>query len=130
MKPANPPTQSTLRLVLAALVLFVFAPSICIGADSEPNPLQPAATSSPRATLQGFVEILNDGHARVLRIVSSYMASPRLYLSAEENRRVIRILDAMERAKRTLDLSELPAALADSLGVYTSATTPETRPRS
>jgi MscS family membrane protein len=118
LKPENLHTRSSLRLVLATLVLFFSAPSIGIGVDSEHNPLQPAATSSPRATLKGFVEILNDGYARVLGTVDSYMASQRLYLSAEENRRVTRILEALERAKRTLDLSELPAALADSLSVY------------
>jgi len=82
------------------------------------TPLTPADTSSPRATFKDFIETTNQGHALLVEIVRSYLGSSRLYLSAEERMEVDRILVKLEIAKRTLNLSELPAALAQSLSVY------------
>ncbi len=84
-------------------------------ADAGSNPLQPADTSSPRATLQGFIETLNDINAQVLAVVKSYLASPRLYVSDQEAQEIDRVTRRLERVRRTLDLSEIPAALADQL---------------
>ena len=82
------------------------------------NPLSTADTSSPRETLRGFVETLNQGHAQVTEIVTSYFSSSRLYLSATERTEVDRVFEKIELARRTLNLSELPAALSGSLSTY------------
>ena len=82
------------------------------------NPLSTADTSSPRETLRGFVETLNQGHAQVREIITSYLGSSRLYLSAAERTEVDHVLERIELARRTLNLSELPAALSGSLSTY------------
>lgn len=84
-------------------------------ADVGSNPLQPADTSSPRATLQGFIETLNDINAQVLAIVESYLASSRLYVSAQEAREIDRVTQQLKLVRRTLNLSEIPAALVEQL---------------
>jgi len=84
-------------------------------ADAGSNPLQPADTSSPRATLQGFIETLNDINAQVLVVVKSYLASSRLYVSGQEAQEIDRVFRRLKLVRRTLDLSEIPAALADQL---------------
>ena len=103
--------------ILASLVLLFSSIGVTRAADTD-NPLTPADTSSPRATLKGFVETMNRGHALLMEIVKSYLGSSRLYLSAGEREEVDRILEKLDIARRTLNLSELPAALAESLSAY------------
>ena len=69
--------------ILASLVLLFSSIGVTRAADTD-NPLTPADTSSPRATLKGFVETMNRGHALLMEIVKSYLGSSRLYLSAAE----------------------------------------------
>jgi MscS family membrane protein len=106
-----------LTLIPAILILSLWHHGGVLAADAG-NPLTPADTSSPRATLSGFVETLNQGHAQVTEIVTSYFSSSRLYLSATERTEVDRVLEKIELARRTLNLSELPAALSGSLSTY------------
>jgi len=84
-------------------------------ANAGNNPLQPADTSSPRATLQGFIETLNDINAQIVAVIKSYLASPRLYVSAQEAQEIDRVTRRLELVRRTLDLSETPAALVDQV---------------
>ncbi len=114
---AQPQLQRRLVTILASLVLLLSCAGMSHAADTD-NPLAPADTSSPRATLGDFLGTMNRGHALLMEIVKSYMSSSRLYLSAEERMEVDRIHGKLEIAKRTLDLSELPAALAGTLSVY------------
>ena len=107
----QPKSQRSLTLLLASLVLLSSHISNAIAAEAD-NPLAPADTSSPRATLGDFLGTMNRGHALLMEIVKSYMGSSRLYLSAEERMEVDRIHGKLDIARRTLDLSELPAALA------------------
>ena len=114
---AQPQLQRRLVSILASLVLLLSCAGMTHAADTD-NPLAPADTSSPRATLGDFLGTMNRGHALLMEIVKSYMGSSRLYLSAEERMEVDRIHGKLEVAKRTLNLSELPAALAKTLSVY------------
>ena len=113
----QPKSQRILTLFLASLILLLSHSGNSLAADTD-NPLAPADTSSPRATLRDFLETMDRGHALLMEIVKSYLGSSRLYLSAEERVEVDRILVKLEIAKRALNLSELPAALAESLSVY------------
>ena len=97
-------------LTLAILILLLSHRGGTLAADTV-NPLTPADTSSPRATLNGFVEAVNTGHAQLKEILKSYLGSSRLYLSAEERVELDRLLENVALARRTLNLSELPAAL-------------------
>jgi MscS family membrane protein len=104
-------------LIYALLMLLLSQLGGAFAADTG-NPLTPADTSSPRATLKGFVETVNQSHAQLTEIVKSYFSSSRLYLSAVERTEVDLVLGKLELARRTLNLSELPAALAESLSMY------------
>jgi MscS family membrane protein len=104
-------------LILASLILLLSHPGGALGAAVR-NPLTPADTSSPRATISGFVETLNQGHAQLTEIVKSYLSSSRLYLSVTEREEVDRLMERLELARRTLNLDELPAALAESVSMY------------
>ncbi len=99
-------------LLLISLLTLTGSP---LADNSGPNPLQPATTGSPRDTLQGFVETLNRTHVQIGKIIRSYFASKRLYLSAAEQAEVNQALQQLERIRGTLDLSEMPQALADKL---------------
>jgi MscS family membrane protein len=114
---AQPQLQRRLVSILASLVLLLSCAGMTHASDAD-NPLAPADTSSPRATLGDFLATMNRGHALLMEIVKSYMSSSRLYLSEQERVEVDRILGKLEIAKRTMNLSELPAALAETLSVY------------
>jgi MscS family membrane protein len=107
-------TKRNLFLIIVMLVSLLSGSGIAF-ANTGNNPLQPADTSSPRATLQGFIETLNDINAQILAVVKSYLASSRLYVSAQEAQEIERFTRQLELVRRTLDLSETPAALVDQL---------------
>jgi MscS family membrane protein len=109
-------SQRIRTLIFAFAILLSHLGGV-LAADVR-NPLTPADTSSPRATFRGFIETLNHGHAQLKEILKSYLSSSRLYLSAAERKEVDRLLEQLELARRTLDLSELPAALAESVSMY------------
>ncbi len=109
---SQPGRKITLIIVMLAGML---SGSGIVLADVLKNPLQPADTSSPRATLQGFIETLNDINAQTLAIVKSYLASSRLYVSAQESEEIDRVHQQLGLVSRTLDLSETPAALVSQL---------------
>ena len=82
------------------------------------NPLQPADTGSPRSTLKGFITTLNESHARLMAILKDYLAAPGLYTTDEQEAAVDYAMTKVQLAKRALDLSDLPAALADQIAAY------------
>lgn len=79
----------------------------------EDNPLKPIDTSSPRTTLQGFLEFMNKGYETGVGVVESYLASSRLYLSPEDVGTIKESIRYQESARRALDVSELPPAIVD-----------------
>ena len=76
----------------------------------ELNPLRPIDTSSPRATLQGFVETMNEGYETGYGRVRTYLDSGDLFLSREDIGAFKRALSLLNSAQRTIDLSALPVA--------------------
>lgn len=82
----------------------------CSASAGETHPLQPIDTSSPRATLQGFLESANEGYAASTELRTSYLSSSRLYFLPEEIAALQYTLSRVESAERAFDLSELPSA--------------------
>ena len=82
----------------------------CPAGAAEAHPLRPIDTSSPRATLQGFLETTNEGYAASSGLLKSYLPSSRLYLLPEEITTMQYAFSRVEAAERTLDLGELPTA--------------------
>ena len=99
----------------AALLLLAFdLPSAANPTDV--NPLRPVDTSSPRATLQGFVTALDDAYRSMQAVLQEYGASGQLYLSPDERQKQIAVLqsDAV-KAIKALDLSGIPPILRDAV---------------
>lgn len=98
-------------LVAAFLALWAFQLWAMPANAGEENPLRPIDTSSPRATLQGFIEFMNDGYGMGIGSFESYLASSSLYLSPEEFADIKGSMLYQESAQRALDLSEIPPSM-------------------
>jgi hypothetical protein len=85
--------------------------------SAEFNPLRPADTSSPRATLQGFVETMDEIYLGMTEVLKSYAASNRVYLSPEERRKQLAILSNGFKAARALDTSQILPVLKDTVAI-------------
>lgn len=84
---------------------------------AELKPLRAADTSSPRATLQSFMTIVDESYRGVTDVIRSYAASERLYLSTDERRQQLDSLHNASKAIRCLDLSGIPDALQQLVSV-------------
>ena len=100
------------RLVATLLALWVLQLWVIPADAGVESPLKPIDTSSPRATLQSFLEFMNKSYAQGAGMVDLYLASSKLYLSPEEVATIKNSLRYQESAHRALDLSELPPAMA------------------
>jgi MscS family membrane protein len=79
----------------------------CAAKTADLNPLRPADTSGPRATLQGFVETMDNIYLHMAEVLKSHAASGRHCLSPEERRNQLAILANGFKAARTLDTSQI-----------------------
>lgn len=94
-------------------IMLCFLCSIAIAADN--TPLKPIDTSSPRATLQGFLEFADQSYQAGAGFVNSYLDSSRLYFSDEELETIKQSKQYLKSAERALDTSELaPATISES----------------
>jgi MscS family membrane protein len=80
------------------------------------DPLRPVDTSSPRATLQGFVATVDELYIEMKDVLQEYEASQRLYLSSNERQRQFEALSLAPKAIKVLDLSDVPPVLRDTVG--------------
>ena len=98
--------------VVVLLALWVFQLwAMPANAAGDENPLRPIDTSSPRATIQGFLEFMNEAYGMGTGLVESYLASSTTYLTAEQMASIHNSHHLQESAHRALDLSELPPAM-------------------
>lgn len=84
-------------------------------AEVDNNPLKPIDTSSPRATLQGFIEFTNKAYNEGFELLNTYINSSALYLTAEELASLKEVKHFQTSAERALDLSELPPATVNEI---------------
>jgi len=81
------------------------------------SPLRPPDTSSPRATLQSFLDNVREAHDVLMPAYASYLADPSessLESTREAEARAQALLD---RAVRTLNLRQIPPALSKKIGL-------------
>ena len=102
------PTGCPIAAILALVMLLFCAVPVGAGQDS---PLKPIDTSSPRATIQGFLEFMNKSYATGVGVVQVYLASPELYLTPTQLRTIGQSIHYQEAAQRALDLNEVPPAM-------------------
>ncbi len=115
-KGGNPVAR--LMKCLAFAVLIVLLSGFSYPASSaDPSPLSPLDTSSPRATLQGFIEVVDHIYAGMTDQLEEYAKSDRLYLTSGERRKQIRILQSAPKAIRALDTSGISPVLHETIAV-------------
>ncbi len=101
---------SVLRIMLTVTVFCL--PWGQLLANTLESPLAPADTSSPRATFFSFIDIVNSSHDQLREVVDAYVSSSRLYFTSGQIEEIDRVYGKIELARRTLDFSEVPTALA------------------
>lgn len=99
---------------LSLVFLMFWALAFCSMSTyaADDHPLKPIDTSSPRGTLQGFLEQMNKAYASGVGMVDAYLATSRQYLSSEDIASLKVTLHHQKLARRALDLSELPLDLS------------------
>src|SRR4029077_14517552 len=78
------------RWSLCLPILLVIGVVLAFGdgaSAAETNPLRPLDTSSPKATLQDFIETLDELYRGLKSNLQEYEASQRLYLTSDERRK-------------------------------------------
>ncbi len=108
-------THFACRLIAAFFIVALGVLSTAKAADI--NPLKPIDASSPRATVQGFSEMLDATYLGMADVLKSYAASDRLYLTPEERRRQIELLLSGSRAVQFLDTSGISPVLRDTVAI-------------
>lgn len=110
--PPRDRCRGAVRWVLC-LWLWACSPAIIHAqdeSDTESYPLSSVDTSSPRATLQSFIDFMNRAYADGYMTVRGYLASSRLFPTPDEMA-TVRLGQGMLRlAERALDFSSLPPA--------------------
>jgi MscS family membrane protein len=99
------------QLLATCLTLWIFCVNPAGAADEYP--LKPIDTSSPRSTLLGFLDQMNQSYSTGIGMLNAYLADTRLYLTPEEIASLKDALRYQQSAQRTLDLSELPSDLSE-----------------
>jgi len=98
-------------VVLLIALVVVWNPA----KTADLNPLRPGDTSSPRATLRGFIETIDGMYFRFAELVNSYGASGRLYFSQEERQKQRSSLLTALTAIQFLDTSRIPPVLRNTV---------------
>jgi MscS family membrane protein len=81
------------------------------------NPLRPADTSSPRATLQNFIAGTDAAYLRMKELLTSYSRSDRLYLNSAERAAQADIIPSASKAIQSLDVSGVLPVLRQTVSV-------------
>jgi len=105
-----------LMLLCWMLVLSVFAGPVAAEEYFE-SPLQPPDTSSPRATLQSFLDNVREAYDILMPAYAAYLAEPSLFPPESAREAEALAQELLERAVRTLDLSGVPPALRRKVGL-------------
>lgn len=101
------------------LLLFLWVPALHMEVvwagsdDPNANPLKPIDTSSPRSTLFGFVDAMNQARSINFNTIFEYLNSGDLFPKPNVLSVHTSFISNIEAAERTLDLSELPPAMIE-----------------
>jgi MscS family membrane protein len=107
-------TSSTFFAATILFVVLLGVSNVTKAADS--NPLKPPDMSSPRATLESFAASMDEAYTAAVGLIGGYAASDRLYMSAEERRRLLDVRAGALRAVRALDTSTIFPVVRDIVG--------------
>jgi len=108
--------RPALTLLWWVLALSVFAGPAAAEEFFE-NPLRPPDTSSPRATLQSFLDNVQEAYDVLMPAYASYLADPSQFPPESAREAETSAQDLLDRAVRTLNVSEIPPALRQKVGL-------------
>ncbi len=97
---------------MLALAIGLASPTWAVAAAPDVYPLEPPDTSSPRATLQSFVENMKAASEAFTSLMTVYRQEPGLYFSAQAKVHQGRLRTFLGRAVRCLDLTEVSPTLS------------------
>jgi MscS family membrane protein len=101
-------------LGLPVLVVLLFG-FFCVAKAADPNPLSPLDTSSPKATLEGFIETVDDLYTGMTATLEEYANSDQLYLTPGLRKKQIATLRRAPKALQALDTSGISPVLKDTI---------------
>ena len=104
-----------LHVVLLGLALLLLQTSLT-AAPSVKCPLAPPDTSSPQATLSSLVENVNRAHQLLMDSYDQYQQEGGLFPSTSVRQQFEQASILFQRAKGTLNLSEIPLRLKQNKG--------------
>jgi MscS family membrane protein len=107
-------TKSVRHCASAVLIVLLLGIASVANANDD-YPLRPPDTSSPRATMNGFIATTDDIYRQMKSVLETYAESDRLYPTAEERRQQLAALEEAPEAFRYLDLSHIPPVLRDTV---------------
>ena len=90
--------------------------SVAIEDDFTQNPLKPPDTSSPRATLQSFLQYMNKAYGALMRAHRHNMKSPGPMTPETVAQEARRAESIFQRAVHCLDLSGIPEKFKQDVG--------------
>jgi MscS family membrane protein len=99
---------------VAVLIGLLLGTSTAAKTDAG-YPLRPPDTSSPRATLRGFITDADDLYRDMRAVLEDYAASDRLYLTADESQRQYTVRREAQTLLSYFDLSRIPPVLFESV---------------
>ncbi len=108
--------ERSLLIVLLGLALLVLQTSVTASSLVE-KPLAPPDTSSPQATLRSFVENVNESHRILMAAYDQYLEEPGPFPSTEVREQAKQVVILFERAKRCLNLSDIPSRLQRDVAI-------------
>ena len=79
--------------------------------------LKPVDTSSPRTTLEGFLDSVNRAYGIVMKTDAAFKSSPPAITMDEARQQEILARNLMLRAQAALDLSKVPEAIRYNVGI-------------
>jgi MscS family membrane protein len=97
--------------------ILLVRPTPAIVAEAYISPLSPPKTTSPRITLSEFRDNMELTYALIMSAYNSGHDTPGLRYSSTQNQQAEEAEEALTRAIKTLDLSEIPPAQLEDIGV-------------
>ena len=107
--------RRSLQFILFGIMFLILQTSLA--ADPLLNPLEPADTSSPQATLRSFVEHVDESHEILMAAYEQYLREPGPLPSASVSAQADRAKELFFLARDTLDLSQIPEQIRQNVEI-------------
>ena len=100
-----------------AVSILLARPTPAIVTEAYTNPLSPPRTTSPRVTLSEFRDNMSLAYTLTMSAYRSGHYTPGLRYSSTQSQQAQEAEEALRRAIKTFDLSEIPPAQLEDIGV-------------